>query len=256
MSENKFIFTTSWDDGDPLNLKLVNLLNKYGIQATFYLEGKYLDRPEASAEILEINSTCEIGAHSFSHPKLNQLKLEEVEQEIILGKTKIENLLKKKVEVFAYPYGFYNSSIIEILKKIGFLGARTTEGFVIKRSEDFFKFGTTLQIYPHPFRKKDAKHFQGIKVIAQPLIKNYPIILKSNLSLNSLYNWLNLAKNLFNYAYQEGEIFHLWGHAWEIEKYGMWEDLENFFQYLKKYQKINFFTNSQTLKYFNENTSN
>lgn len=247
------IFTLSFDDGHPLNLKLLELLNKYNLKATFYIEGNYLKDKKTESEVLEISQTQEIGAHTLTHPKLNQISLSEVEKEVRSGKEKLENLLGQQVEMFSYPYGIFNEQIKNIVKNTGFLGGRTAERFIFNRPQDFFEFGTTFQIYPHPFRKRDARHLHGPRVVLQPLLKNAPAILKYRLPLTSFFSWFNLTKNLFNYCYKNGEIFHLWGHAFEIEKYGMWVDLEKFFSYIKTHPNIIYLTNSQALKYFHEN---
>lgn len=36
MENKQLIITTSWDDGHPLDLKIAELLDKYGINGTFY----------------------------------------------------------------------------------------------------------------------------------------------------------------------------------------------------------------------------
>lgn len=251
------IVTFSWDDGHPLNLKLLSILNKYDLKATFYITGDYLVDDKNRSEVLKIAKNQEIGAHTFSHPKLTKINLSQAGEEIKSGKEKLENILGQTMEMFSYPYGFFNSEIKEQVKLAEFLGARTTERFVISQPNDFFEFGTTFQVYPHPFRKRDAKHLHGPKVILQPLKTNFGAIRQFHLPFNSFFNWFDLNKNLFDYCYKYGEIFHLWGHSWEIEKYAMWPSLERFFQYIKNFQDIMYLTNGESLKYFkNEHTFN
>lgn len=244
---NKFIITTSWDDGHALNLKLLELLNKYNLKATFYIQAKYIEEQTGQDEILKIAQTQEIGAHTFSHSNLTQLKPEQVKQEINLSKKKLEDLLARPAKMFAYPFGAFNPNIKQAVKQAGFLGSRTVQNFIFNQPDDTFKFGTSLHVYPHPLRKRDAEHLHGPKVVLQPLQKNYKAILKFKLPFNSFFNWLNLAKNLFDYAYQHGQLFHLWGHAWEIEKYNMWQELEQFFQYIKKHSNCVYLNNQQVL---------
>lgn len=46
-----------------------------------------------------------IGAHTLTHPNLRELTPKEARKEIAGSKSKIEKMIKKKVEYFAYPYG-------------------------------------------------------------------------------------------------------------------------------------------------------
>ncbi|MFA5022534.1 MAG: polysaccharide deacetylase family protein [Patescibacteria group bacterium] len=242
------IFTTSWDDGGRDNLKLLDLLNKYGLKGTFYIQGQEASDNAGRHDLLEIVKTQEVGGHTLNHPKLTKISLQEAKQEIISGKGTLESLLGQKVEMFAYPYGMFNEEIKNIVFAAGFLGARTVKKFDFNLPKDFFEFNTTFQVYPHPFRKRDAKHLHGPKVVLQPLKNNFSPILKLKLPLNSFLTWPFLVKNLFDYSHKNGEIFHLFGHAHEIEKYGLWQDLEKFFKYLTKSEGIIYLTNSEVLK--------
>lgn len=247
----KFIFTTSWDDGYPANLKLASLLNKYNLKGTFYISGKDVN-DESRKEILEIANIHEIGAHTFSHPKLTQIDKAQVQTEIKKGKEVLEQFLGQPVKMFAYPYGLFNDEIKNIVIKVGFLGARTTQNFVFEKPKDFFEWATTFQVYPFPFRKRDAHHLHGPKVVLQPLQRSFKNILKLKLHPNSFFSWQNITRNLFDHAYDKGQIFHLFGHAYEIEKYEMWEDLESFFKYVSEKKDIEYLTNSEVLERLND----
>ena len=80
------------------------------------------------------------------------------------------------------------------------------------------------------------------------MTKNFKAIKNLGLPFNSWFSWLNLAKNSFDYANKHGEVFHLWGHSWEIEKYGMWKQLEELFKYINNQSNILPLTNSEVLK--------
>jgi hypothetical protein len=59
-----------------------------------------------------------------------------------------------------------------------------------------------------------------------------------------MYSWLGIACAAFDRALKEGGVFHLWGHSWEIEKYGLWEKLERFFAHVKEQSETIAVTNS------------
>lgn len=72
---------------------------------------------------------CTIGAHTENHPILSKCNYETQLKEIKRSKQKIENEIKSKVNIFAYPNGSkddYNSETIKILKKLDFKYAFTT----------------------------------------------------------------------------------------------------------------------------------
>ena len=71
------------------------------------------------------------------------------------------------------------------------------------------------------------------------------------LPVSSFFSWANLAKNLFDYTLKNGKIYHLFGHSWEIEKYGMWQELEEVFKYIAGRPNISYLNNSQTLESLN-----
>ena len=78
----RLIVTTSWDDGSILDLKLGELLTKYGI-GIFYIPN-YSNRVTTlqKNEIRELASVHEIGAHSITHPHLTMIPQSEAKTEI------------------------------------------------------------------------------------------------------------------------------------------------------------------------------
>jgi peptidoglycan/xylan/chitin deacetylase (PgdA/CDA1 family) len=67
----------------------------------------------------------EIGSHTKSHPDLQQIPLEMIEDEIRASKTEIENHTGKQVVSFAYPFGSFNRASLDIVKQC-FRAACTT----------------------------------------------------------------------------------------------------------------------------------
>ncbi len=65
----KIYFTTSWDDGHKLDLKLSELLAKYNIAGTFYIAKDFQGRM-TDEDIIKISKNNEIGAHTITHPNL------------------------------------------------------------------------------------------------------------------------------------------------------------------------------------------
>lgn len=246
----KTILTTSWDDGHSKNLKLVEVLNKYKLRGTFYVDKKDRDNGynQSEDEIIEISLTQEIGAHSLTHPDLTKIDLNQIKREIFGSKEWLENLISKPVRVFAYPFGFYNEEIKKTLKEAGFIGARTVKSFNCQFPKDFFAWNPTIHIYPYPFRKRDAKTFHWSFHLLDPLQRNFFGFIKWRLPFTAYSSWFNLARATFDSVCENGGIWHLWGHCFEIEKYNMWQDLEKIFEYVANQKKVLYLTNSQVLE--------
>ena len=243
---NNIIVTTSWDDGHELDFKLADLLNKYGLKGTFYVAKEHSRGSLSDQRIRALGQNQEIGAHTLSHPHLTTLNKDEASREIFGSKEYLQNILGKEVKMFCYPSGEFNEEIKNLVRKVGFLGARTTGTFCLQKPVDFLELGTTVHVYPFPFRKQTQ-----IQALFEPLQRNFGTILKMGLPIDSFFNWTNLAKNLFNRALKNGGIYHLFGHSWEIEKYGMWQELEEVFKYIAGRPNVRYLNNSQTLESLN-----
>ncbi len=79
-----------------------------------------------------------IGAHTLRHPHLANLKPEEARAEILEGKKVLEEGLNRPVDFFAYPYGNFDRSIIDIVRESGFRAAVTTDRGLAKYREGPF----------------------------------------------------------------------------------------------------------------------
>ncbi len=85
----------------------------------------------------------EIGAHTVNHPILKSLSAVEAEREIGEGRHALESVLDAPVDVFAYPNGKpgqdYDSSHVEIVRKLGFRGAVSTVPGVGRNGDDLLQ---------------------------------------------------------------------------------------------------------------------
>ncbi len=245
--ENKFIVTTSWDDGHPQNIRLAELLKKYGLKATFYLAKDYLSQPED--EIIQLSKMHEIGAHTLTHPILTAIDSKNKQAEIAGSKKWLEDVIKKPVEMFCYPRGFFDKEAMDTVRQAGFIGARTVGRFNCQYPGNFFSWDPTIQVYPFPFRKRDIKTLHWSLHLIDPLKQNFSGLVGWQLSPRSYLNWFNFAKATFDYAVKNGRIWHLWGHCFEIEKYNLWSDLEKIFEYISFKKETMYLTNGEVINY-------
>ncbi|MFA6382307.1 MAG: polysaccharide deacetylase family protein [Candidatus Buchananbacteria bacterium] len=242
-----FNITTSWDDGNKLDLKLLELLNTYALKGTFYIPKKFDLKSLTDSEVIRFSNEQEVGGHTINHVKLTDVENKIAASEVRESKIYLENMLGKNIKMFCYPVGKYNSDIKEMVKNAGFLGARTAKQFSFGVN-DSFEFNPTIQVYPFPMRKKDKDSFHLSRFLFDPVKNSANDILRLKLPMATFLSWPNLGKNLFDYFLKHGGVFHIWGHSWEIERYGMWSELEELFKYVSNRPNCTYLTNSQILE--------
>lgn len=85
----------------------------------------------------------EIGGHTLNHPILARIEYEAACDEIVNGKTKLENIIQAPVRFFAYPNGKpgqdYRSEHVTLLSKIGFEAAFVTTPGAANYKSDIYQ---------------------------------------------------------------------------------------------------------------------
>jgi len=221
MRNRKRKFLVSVDDGSQYDLGVGDLLLKYKIPAVFYIPPKVCELSEAQIKRLSGIGTCplcktmrelfEIGAHTLTHPEdLKRLEDNELVEEIAGSKALLERIVKKPVTKFCYPGGKFNDRVKEVVERVGFKEARTTNILCIEFPKDPFETNPTIHV--HPDRKEYKER-----------------------------TWIEWAYELFDKVLQEGGRFELFCHGWEVEKYNQWEFLDDFLWYMSEgLKKINY----------------
>ena len=146
------IVTTSWDDGDPLDLQIARMLADRRLAGTFYIpiKGHHRSVRMDRAGMLSLDAQgFEIGAHGVSHPNLPQCNAAQLVREVETCKRRLEDDLSKEVSMFAYPNGRHNSAVIASVRRGGFVGARTTAMLARELIFDAFRMPTSVQAFPH-----------------------------------------------------------------------------------------------------------
>ena len=245
------IITTSWDDGTKYDLRLFELLNKYNLKGTFYISKKsaYNIKQLHKEEIILISKKHEIGSHTINHPNLMELSEHNQKKELSDSKVWIEQIIQKKCESFCPPYGLYNNQIKILTKEAGYKILRTTNILSSSTDKNFFIMDPLFNVYPYPFRKKFTK-FKYIFDPFLPLRINFKALRKYNVPIKSFLRWSTIVKSLLENSFNsENLIFHLFGHAHEIEQYKLWEQLEDFFILTSEHNDLQPKTNIEALKY-------
>lgn len=109
-------FDAAWDDAD--TDQLIEILDKYGVKATFFMVGSWIEKyPESVRKFADHGH--EIMNHSDTHPHVNQLSEEKVKEEITKCADKIEAVTGKRSTLFRGPYGEYNNTVIKVAEALG-----------------------------------------------------------------------------------------------------------------------------------------
>ena len=238
----RVVVTTSWDDGYQADLRLAELLRSREMGGTFYVPiTPYCGRPSLGHAELRMLSAegFEIGAHGFSHRLLWGLSPEELAKEITPCKPMLEDILGTEIRMFCYPCGRYDSNVVRSLQRAGYWGARTVRMLATGVEFNRFEMPTTVQAIPHP----RSNYFKNI------LRSRKLESLQAGLTnLTSLGNWLELGKGLFDSVLENGGIWHLYGHSYEIEELGLWKDLEEILDYVCKRNEVTYVPNCELIR--------
>jgi peptidoglycan/xylan/chitin deacetylase (PgdA/CDA1 family) len=219
--------TTSWDDGHVLDLRVAELLDKHGLTGTFYIARDFLPERMSDTQLRELATRHEIGAHTLTHPTLTEIPLEQARAEIAGSKAWLEDVLGHSVATFCYPKGRNNPALQKLVQDAGYTMARGVEGYALTAGDNRWCVPTTLQIYPYPLRRMpDLAWWRGWWARLQPVREVLPHMHTLRLSARALLDWQNLGHDLLRQAAQIDGIWHLWGHSWEIDRYDLWDVLD------------------------------
>jgi peptidoglycan/xylan/chitin deacetylase (PgdA/CDA1 family) len=231
--------TTSWDDEDRSGLRVADMLNRHGLRGTFYVPtGRLGNDPFFSPADLRTLSAAgfEIGAHTVSHAILTEVGPEELKHEVGDCKGELQRILGAEVTMFCYPKGRFNAEVMSAVEHAGYRGARGTQMLASTSAFPRFAMPTTVQAYPH-CRSNYVRNLIRLGAFGA-LFESVP-------DLIGFDGWLELGKKRFDRVMRHGGIWHLYGHPWEIEKLGLWEQLGEMLQYVSNRSGVEYVTNGQ-----------
>ncbi|MGA1986596.1 MAG: polysaccharide deacetylase family protein [Candidatus Sulfotelmatobacter sp.] len=114
----------TFDDGpnDPYTPRLLEVLEKHNVKATFFLIGRYVQqRPDLAREIVQAGHV--VGNHTFTHPLLTFKSVAEIRQELKTCRSALEdavggssNLLSN---LFRPPFGGRRPAVLRIARELG-----------------------------------------------------------------------------------------------------------------------------------------
>ena len=197
----KKAITFSFDDGVIQDIRLIKLLDKYNLKATFNLNSELFGKNDTiikfddlghfvkhvrinKDEVKDLYKNHEVAAHTLTHPNLITLTKEEIIHQVEDDRKNLEKITSQDIKGLAYPCGHpnFNDDVARIIKentKIKF--ARTiVSTYNFDLQNDLYKFNPTVY-----FLEYDKMFELGEKFIK----------LKTD----------------------EPKLFYIWGHAYELE---------------------------------------
>ena len=225
----KKAITFSYDDGVTQDIRLIELLNKYGLKCTFNLnsellsqkgmlirEGQRISHYKVHPEdVKDIYDGHEVAVHTLTHPNLTRCDDAEVIRQVETDRLNLSRLVGYEVVGMAYPCGGVNNDdrVAELIKKntgVRYSRTITTTGS-FDLQENLYRFNPT------------AFH----------------------LDFDEL---MRLGASFIELKPETPKIFYIWGHSYEMD-YGAdyWVKLEEFFKLISNKDDIFYGTNKEVL---------
>lgn len=222
--------TFSYDDGVTQDIRLIELLNKYGLKCTFNLNSELLGKrgilirenqrishykihPE---DVKYVYEGHEVAVHTLTHPNLTTLNEKEIIRQVEQDRLNLCELVGYEVEGMAYPCGGVNNNdeVAEIIKNdTGICYCRTitdTDSFDMQKN--LYRFNPNVyHIMEYERLMKMGEEFVSMKT-------------------------------------EIPQIFYIWGHSYEMDFHPeYWNKLEEFFALISNRNDIFYGTNAEVL---------
>jgi len=110
----------TYDDGpnDPHTLRLLDVLAKHNINATFFLIGRYVrERPEIVREIVQAGHV--VGNHTFTHPLLTLKNEAQIRKQISDCRAALEDAIGEHSNLFRPPFGGRRPAVLRVAHELG-----------------------------------------------------------------------------------------------------------------------------------------
>jgi peptidoglycan/xylan/chitin deacetylase (PgdA/CDA1 family) len=217
--------TTSFDDGHTFDRRIVEAFNAWGLKGTFNLNSGFLQKTGQPAiesgkrtyldasEVASVFEGHEVAIHTVTHPWLERLDPSQIATEVLDDRKALEDLVGYPVRGMAYPFGTFNDRVVEILKSLGIVYARTC-----RNSTDVFPPANPLlwDTTAHQYR--------------------------TNPTVPELF------EKFYSNSRSTG-VFFVWGHGYEFHDKDDWDGLERIYKPLSGKSDVWYCTNIALFDY-------
>lgn len=221
--------TFSYDDGVTQDIRLIELLNKYGLKCTFNLNSEYLGNPGFLKQgfgriahykvhpdhVKEVYEGHEVAVHTLTHPNLTMQTDEEVIHQVEQDRLNLSELVGYEVVGMAYPCGGVNNDdrVAELIK-----------------NHTGVKYSRTITC-------------TGNFDVQDNLYRFNPSVYHLNFD-----EMMELGRKFVELETDKPQIFYIWGHAYEMDyDSDSWNKLEEFFRLISGKDDIFYGTNREVL---------
>lgn len=109
-----------------------------------------------AAQIVElVEAGVELGAHSMTHPQLDCVPTSVAYREIVESKQVLEGLAGVPVTSFAYPHGYHNRRVKELVKGAGYSSASAVRNRLSHIDDDPFALARITVTHGHDVSRLD-----------------------------------------------------------------------------------------------------
>jgi peptidoglycan/xylan/chitin deacetylase (PgdA/CDA1 family) len=131
----------TFDDGYADTSDAVALLAAHGLTSTLYVTSSRIgarDGIEVAALEAILAAGAEIGAHTVTHPHLDELRIDVAAREIADSRAAVGQALARPVASFAYPHGAHDARVRTAVIDAGFSSAAAVKNALSHSSDDPF----------------------------------------------------------------------------------------------------------------------
>lgn len=115
-------FDINWAEEEYL-YRILEILDKYNVKATFFVMGKWVTDSEENTEKLRKikEGGHELGNHSYVHPSFTKIGDDRINEEVQKTEKIVEEVTGDKMKLFRFPSGDYNEHALDVVNKLGYI---------------------------------------------------------------------------------------------------------------------------------------
>ncbi|QST01435.1 polysaccharide deacetylase family protein [Pontibacillus sp. ALD_SL1] len=131
---NKQVVLLTIDDTpDEHGLEMAKTLKEQNVPAIFFVNGHFIESKEKKEIVKQIHEMgFEIGNHTYTHQKLDEVSQEKQREEIISLSDKIEEIIGERPKFFRAPHGVNTDYALQVVEEEGMVQMNWSYGYDFK----------------------------------------------------------------------------------------------------------------------------